>query len=117
MERMRKLIARVREGVVEIQQGEAWVPASDVVILGAGQADSEGFALVGQSVTHYITDTQVDAAYLLAKIADLGDKIAALGDVNTWAIPSVGTAVNAQAQQIGQGAKMLADEAREYKLR
>lgn len=117
MERVRILIGRVAGEKVEIQQGEAWVPADDVVILGAGKGDSSGFVLVGQYVSHYITNTQVDAGYMLAKIADVADKIAALGDVATWAIPSVGVAVNAEAQFIGQGAKMLADEVRGYKLK
>lgn len=119
MERVRKMVARVREGIVEIKQGEVWAPADDVVIIGAGAEDSDGFVLVGKMGGEYITDTQVDAAYMLAKIADLGDKIAALGDINSWVISADNQVrgVNADAQQIGQGAKMLADEAREYKLR
>lgn len=112
-------MGRVREGKVEIQQGDAWVVADDVIILGAGAGDSEGFILVGQSVTHYITNTQVDAAYMLAKVADIADKIAALGDVNSWVVSADNQVrgINPDAQLIGQGAKMLADEVREYKLK
>lgn len=117
MERVRILIGRVAGEKVEIQQGEAWVPADDVVILGAGKGDSSGFVLVGQFVSHYITNTQVDAGYMLAKMADIADKIAGLGDVETWAIPSVGVAVNAEARAVGQQAKAIADELREYKLK
>lgn len=109
-------IGRVREGKVEIQQGEAWSPADDVIILGAGAGDSDGFVLVGQSVTHYITNTQVDAAYMLDKLINLCDKIAAQGNA-LFAVPSVGTAVNATMQEIGQAAASMASEMREYKLK
>lgn len=118
MERVRILVARVAEGKVEIQQGEAWVPAPDVVILGQAVGDSAGFVLVGQSVSHYITNTQVDAAFMLAKITAIADKLADLGNVATWANPgTTGVGQNAEAKAIGQQAKQIADEAREYKLK
>lgn len=119
MERVRILIGRVVEGKVEIQQGEAWVPAPDVVILGAGAGDSTGFVLVGQSVTHYITNTQVDAGYMLAKMADIADKIADLGAVNSWVVSADNQVrgTNPEASAIGQQAAAIADELREYKLK
>lgn len=111
-------IGRVREGKVEIQQGEAWSPADDVIILGTGAGDSDGFVLVGQSVTHYITNTQVDAAYMLAKAGELAGLLADLGNVSTWANPGTeGVGPNAGAQAVANQAQALANEIGEYKLK
>lgn len=117
MERVRIVIARVRDGVVEIQQGEPFVRADDVVILGAGQADSDGFVLVGESVCRYLTDTQVDMAFMVARLGELANQVANMGEVNTFAIPSVGMAANAQMQAIGAEARALADALQEYEIR
>lgn len=119
MERVSLAIARVRSGVVEIQRGDLWVPADDVVIMGQGEGDSDGIAMVGDRVVRYLTNTQIDAAFLLAKLAEVADKIAALGDVSSWIISADNQirGQNTDAKAIGQQAKAIADEAREYLLK
>lgn len=119
MERVRIVPGRVVGGKVEIQVGaDVWAPAGDVVILGAGLGDSVGFVLAGQNVSHYITNTQVDAAFMLAKVGELAGMLADLGKVNTWANPGTeGVGANAQAQAIGNEAQALANEIGEYKLK
>lgn len=119
MERVRIVPGRVVEGKVEVQTApDVWAPAEDVVILGAGLGDSAGFVLVGQSVSHYITNTQVDAAFMLAKVGELAGMLADLGNVNTWANPSTtGTGPNAAAQAVATQAEALQNEIREHKLK
>lgn len=119
MERVSVSAARVRAGKVEIQRGEAWVPADDVIIMGQAAGDSEGVVLVGQHGARYFTNTQLDAAYLLGRLADVADKIADLGSVNSWIISADNQikGQNADAAAIGQQAAAIADELREYKLK
>lgn len=119
MERVSLAIARVRAGVVEIQRGDLWVPADDVVIMGQGEGDSDGIAMVGDRVVRYLTNTQIDAAFILAKLAELADKLADLGGVSSWVIQADNMikGANQDAQAIGNEAKAIADEAREYLLK
>lgn len=119
MERVSLAIARVREGIVEIQRGEQWLPADDVVIMGQGEGDSDGIAMIGAGVVRYLTNTQIDAAFLLAKLAEVADKIGALGDVSSWIISADNQikGQNPDAKAIGEEAKAIANEAREYLLK
>lgn len=119
MERVSLAIARVRSEKLEIQRGEVWVPADDVVIMGQGKGDSEGIAMIGAGVVRYLTNTQIDAAFLLAKLTELADKLADLGNVSSWIIQADNQirGANQDAQAIGNEAKAIADEAREYLLK
>jgi hypothetical protein len=100
MDRVTIQPAKVVDGVVEILQGGEYIQAPDVVILGAGQADSIGFVLISENGAEYITNTQVDAAFMLEKMSEICDKIIDIGNTTTFAIPSVGIAPNLELQAV-----------------
>lgn len=116
MERVNILIGRVTGGKVEIQDGTEYIPADDVIILGQGEMNSEGFVLIGETYSHYITNTQVDAAFMLAKMIELCDQISAIGNTQTFAIPSVGVAPNTDLVLIAQQVDLIKTEIEGHKL-
>jgi hypothetical protein len=95
MERLKIQPARVTGGVIEIAQGAdengepIFLPADDGILFSAGQADSIGFVIIGSNSCRYITNTQIDAAYMLETLAALCDQIAAIGDHQTYVIGGV----------------------------
>lgn len=59
------LIARVVGGIVEIQQDGEYSPADDVLMLNNGAEDSEGIVIINGLVSRYMTNTQLDTAFIL----------------------------------------------------
>lgn len=100
MERVKLQMAKVVDGVVQLQYGTGtdgsptYVPADDVVMLGTGQADSEGIAVIGETVTRYMTNTQVDTVFLLAKALEIATK--AMDICNANFIISADNAISGQ---------------------
>jgi hypothetical protein len=94
MERLKIQPARVKNGVIEIEQGGEFLPAEDGILISAGQADSIGFVIIGINSCRYISNTQIDAAYMLETMAAICEQLAAVGNTITFAIPSVGVAPN-----------------------
>lgn len=115
-ERISTHLARVVDGKVEILYGEDYVVASDVLMLGQGEMNSEGIVLVGSSITRYMSNTQVDTAFLLAKTVELVSKAIDICGA-TYAVPmEAGVAQNPALQPIGSELNTLLNELQEHKL-
>lgn len=78
MERAMIAPAKLVGGKIYINQYERWVLAPDVISTVIGEADSIGFAIIGEEQTRYITKTQVDAAFLLQEAKDVLAELTAL---------------------------------------
>lgn len=122
MERMNKIPARVvigedEKGSVELQVGEEWIPATDVLPLSSALSESSGVALIGASSAHYITDTQPDLAYLLSQVIESLNSVVDICSAN-YAVPmEAGVAPNPDLQPIKGELQTLIQELQEYKLR
>lgn len=110
MDRVTMQIAEVRSGVVWISQGDEFYEADDSIIIAEGAADSVGFVVISESGAKYITNTQVDTAYMLQKLSELCDHVISIGNTATYAIPSVGVAPNAELQAIAVEVQSLKAE-------
>lgn len=117
MERIRQVPAKVVDGVVQIKMGEEFFPASDVLLNSQGLADSEGFVLIGQESTRYITNTQVDAAFMLQKVIEVVNNLISVCESSGYAIPTSGTAQIPGLVSIGSELRSINQELQEYKLR
>jgi hypothetical protein len=116
MERLKIQQARIVSGTVEIFQGDQWLPADDTIINSIGAADSTGFVIIGIDSARYITNTQLDAVYILDKLTALCDQIIEIGNTITFAIPSVGIAPNLELQAVALATQLIKAEIEEKDL-
>lgn len=86
---MKILIAKMIGGVVMIRQGLEYSPALDVEFLNTGQAESDGIVLIDGARKRYITDTQIDTAFLLQKALDVIEQVTAISSSNAYVIGGV----------------------------
>ena len=93
MERVNIVPAEVISGVVWIEQNGIKWPATDVVIQGQGSGDSTGFALIGDTEIRYITNTQVDIAFILDRLIGICEQVEVVGNKQDWIIAVAGVAV------------------------
>ncbi len=64
---MKLLKARIRDSQIAVElNGETFQP-KDVINVCAGQEDSDGFLLMGQEFSIYLTNTQLDAQIVMNK--------------------------------------------------
>ena len=82
MERLTVFSARINGGVVEIEQGGECLPADDVLKLVAGVGDSDGFALIGQTLALYFANTQPNTQELIDKLVEVIDETIAICNEN-----------------------------------
>lgn len=100
MERAMIAPAKLVGGKIYINQYERWVLAPDVISTVIGEADSIGFAIIGEEQTRYITKTQVDAAFLLQEAKDVLAELTALSQ-QVIAITRAQYVINADNAQWG----------------
>ncbi|KIP71408.1 hypothetical protein SN11_16860 [Vibrio harveyi] len=68
------LKARIREQQVEVDVGETTYYPNDVINITAGEADSDGFLLMGEQFSLYITNTQLDAQIIIDKAIGIAEE-------------------------------------------
>lgn len=101
--------ARVVLGVVEVQQGDTWLPVPDVDLMASGGVDSTGRIVIGESVAVYLVDTQPDTQLMLDKIIEALDFITTLGN-------SVATTGSPLDPVTATAAELLSTELAQVKL-
>lgn len=79
-------LARVAGGVVEILQNGEYSPADDVILLCEGSEDSTGVVLLDGVTTRYLTNTQIDTAFLLQKALAVVEQALAVSDSSAYLI-------------------------------
>lgn len=80
--------ARVKAGVVEIEQGGEFKPADDVLLLSAGAGDSAGYVVIGEAIALYFANTQPDLAQVIEKIVEAIDQTIAIANQLVVKVPT-----------------------------
>lgn len=71
---MKLLRAKISDGKLEVEiDGETHKP-DDVINVSAGEADSEGFLIMGEEFSIYITNTQLDAQTIIDKAIGIAEQ-------------------------------------------
>lgn len=83
------VLARVVAGVVEILQDGEYNPATDVLMLNNGAEDSEGIVIINGLVSRYMTNTQLDTAFILNKLLAVTEQAINVADNATYVIGGV----------------------------
>lgn len=86
MNNTRVLIARVVGGIVEINQDGEYYPADDVLMLNNGAADSTGIVIINDTTARYMTNTQLDTAYILNELISVIDSVIDVTSSNAYLI-------------------------------
>ncbi|ALR91319.1 hypothetical protein [Vibrio alginolyticus] len=120
---MKLLKAKIANGALDVSvDGELFQP-NDVINISAGEADSEGFLIMGEEFSIYITNTQLDAQTIIDKAIGIAEQaISIAGQSVVVSVtggsgsPAIGT-----TQTLDAGAKSqletLKSELEELKLR
>ncbi|EGR2274506.1 hypothetical protein D1216_23175 [Vibrio parahaemolyticus] len=79
---MKLLKARISDGKLEVEiDGETYQP-NDVINVSAGEADSEGFLIMGEEFSIYITNTQLDAQTIIDKAIGIAEQATSIAGQN-----------------------------------
>ncbi|GLT13914.1 hypothetical protein [Vibrio algivorus] len=79
---MKLLNARIRDTQLEVDiDGETLKP-TDVTNVSAGQEDSDGFLLMGDEFSIYLTNTQLDAQFIVDKAIGIAEQAIAIASKN-----------------------------------
>ncbi|EIZ1550935.1 hypothetical protein ACOW85_001684 [Vibrio parahaemolyticus] len=120
---MKLLKAKIKDAQLEVVvDGEALYP-KDVINVSSGQEDSEGFLIMGDEFSLYITNTQLDAQIIIDKAIGIAEQaISIAGQSVVVAVsggsgsPAIGT-----SRVLDEGAKSQLDQLKsdleELKLR
>lgn len=71
---MKLLNARIRSTQLEVDIGDETLKPTDVINVSAGQEDSEGFLLMGDEFSIYMTNTQLDAQIIIDRAIDIAEQ-------------------------------------------
>ncbi len=120
---MKLFKAKIANGSLEVSvDGEAFQP-NDVINVSAGAADSEGFLIMGDEFSIYITNTQLDAQIVIDKAIGIAEQAMSIAGQSVIVAveggsgsPAVGT-----SRVLDEGAKTQLDQLKsdleELKLR
>lgn len=71
---MKLLNARIRDTQLEVDMGDETLKPTDVINVSAGQEDSDGFLLMGDEFSVYLTNTQLDAQIIIDKAIGIAEQ-------------------------------------------
>lgn len=108
--------ARIQSGKVEIKQGEEWYLAEDVTTLSQGNSDSQGFAVIGDSVAVYIVNTQPDLQTTINQLVAVCDQLISIGD-SQYIIGATGAAFGTPLKSVSESSKQIKKQLEDLKLR
>ncbi|CAH1521258.1 Whole genome shotgun sequence [Vibrio owensii] len=120
---MKLLRAKIIEAQVEVQIDGKTLKPNDVINVSAGQADSEGYLIMGDEFSIYITNTQTDAQITIDKLIELTEQAISMAGQNVVVSVSGGSGSPAvgQTQPLDASAKSeierIKQELEEIKLR
>ncbi|MCG9699647.1 hypothetical protein L1D19_05810 [Vibrio natriegens] len=120
---MKLLKAKIKNAQLEVVVDDVTLYPKDVINVSSGQEDSEGFLIMGDEFSIYITNTQLDAQTIIDKAIGIAEQaISIAGQTVVVAVsggsgsPAIGT-----TQTLDAGAKSklesLKSELEELKLR
>ena len=108
--------ARIKDGKVEINQGDEWHLADDVTALSQGNADSSGFAVIGQGVTVYIVNTQPDLQATIDQLVAVCDQLVTIGN-SQYMTGATGAVFTMPLKPVAESAQQIKQQLEELKLR
>lgn len=117
------LKAKIKDGQLQVVIGDKTLTPTDVINVSQGQADSEGFLIMGSEFSIYITNTQLDAQFIVDKAIDTVSEAISMAGQNVVVSVSGGSGSPAvgTTQPLDSGAKGnlegIKQELEEYKLR
>jgi hypothetical protein len=120
---MKLLNARIRNTQLEVDiEGETLKP-TDVINVSAGQEDSDGFLLMGDEFSIYLTNTQLDAQIIVNRAIGIAEQAIAIASKNVVTkvsggsgSPAVGT-VEVLAPDAKSELETIKQDLEELKLR
>lgn len=75
---MKLLNARIRDTQLEVDINDETLQPTDVINVSAGQEDSDGFLLMGDEFSIYLTNTQLDAQIIVDKAIGIAEQAIAI---------------------------------------
>ncbi|MHA2782604.1 hypothetical protein [Vibrio harveyi] len=90
--------ARIRDQQVEVDIGENTYKPNDVINITAGQADSDGYLIMGADFSLYITNTQLDAQTTIDKAIGIAEEAISIASQNVVVSVSGGSGSPAVGQ-------------------
>ncbi|EJU9535916.1 hypothetical protein N5M46_001238 [Vibrio alginolyticus] len=120
---MNLLKAKISNERLEVEvNGETYQP-NDVINVSAGKADSEGFLIMGEEFSIYITNTQVDAQTIIDKVIGIAEQAISIAGQNVVVSVTGGSGSPAvgEVRVLDEGAKsqleQLKSDLEDLKLR
>lgn len=119
MERLTVYPAKIVEGVVQINQGNGFLPASDALKLSQGEADSQGYVVIGEALALYFVNTQPDLQAQINKLVELCGELIKVCDTSDWLIAATGgvAGLSVNLQSIKPAFEQLKSDFEQYKLK
>ncbi|ELZ7198869.1 hypothetical protein U0N67_002696 [Vibrio parahaemolyticus] len=112
---MKLLKAKIKDQQLEVViDGKTFTP-NDVINISEGQADSEGFLLMGDEFSVYLTNTQPDTAALVQEAISLAEQSIKIAETQVITLVTgdvsieTGKLAEAQAEEIENIKKRLED--------
>lgn len=104
---MELLNARIRDTQLEIDIDGATAKPTDVINVSAGQEDSDGFLLMGNEFSIYLTNTQLDAQIIIDKAIGIAEQAISIASKNVVTAVSGGNGAPAvgTVEVLAPGAK------------
>jgi len=103
---MKLLHARIRNAQIEVELDDEVYRPGDVINICAGQEDSDGFLLMGQDFSVYLTNTQLDAQIVINKAIGIAEQAISIAGKNVVTQVSGGSGSPA----VGKVEVLAADE-------
>lgn len=120
---MKLLKARIRDTQLEVDISGETLKPTDVINVSAGQEDSDGFLLMGDEFSVYLTNTQLDAQIIVDKAIGIAEQAIAIASKNVVTkvsggsgSPAVGT-VEVLAPDAKSELESIKQDLEELKLR
>ncbi|EOG7701790.1 hypothetical protein ACLINR_001277 [Vibrio parahaemolyticus] len=120
---MKLLKAIISDGKLEVEiDGKTYQP-NDVINVSAGEADSEGFLIMGEEFSIYITNTQLDAQTIIDKAIGIAEQAISITGQNVVVSVTGGSGSPAvgEVRVLDEGAKsqleQLKSDLEDLKLR
>ncbi|MGT9848781.1 hypothetical protein ACVSD9_07945 [Vibrio parahaemolyticus] len=120
---MKLLKAIISDGKLEVEIDGKTDQPNDVINVSAGEADSEGFLIMGEEFSIYITNTQLDAQAIIDKAIGIAEQAISIAGQNVVVSVTGGSGSPAvgEVRVLDEGAKsqleQLKSDLEDLKLR
>ncbi|EPS5918249.1 hypothetical protein ACVGAB_000839 [Vibrio parahaemolyticus] len=109
---MKLLKAKIKDGQLEVTINEETLKPDDVINVSQGQEDSDGFLIMGDSFSIYITNTQLDAQTIIDKAIGIAEQAISIAGQNVVVSVTGGSGSPAvgETRVLDEGAKSQLDQ-------